>query len=244
MHNFKTLFILLSCVLLNFGAFAEDGIESEDNYDPFSDYSEFTEASTEEADLNFFRNGRMLSVGGLVGYRGFTEEFSSLYTNGPMFGGYLTYFFSLRFAIQMGYLTSTHDLSIKTSTTTISSKLDISSMSLHAKYFLNTQNMTRSFAEFNPYFIAGYSYIQRTASNTGGIIRANDQANGFDFGVGGEYMFNDRKHFVGFVLMYEFVNFAGEGQFIPEPSGGGSGLTDQKQGGDTFFGFVSFGINF
>ena len=31
--------------------------EVDDSYDPFSDYSEFDEASDEEADINFFRHG-------------------------------------------------------------------------------------------------------------------------------------------------------------------------------------------
>ncbi|MFN9068010.1 MAG: hypothetical protein ACK5V3_12335, partial [Bdellovibrionales bacterium] len=38
-------------------------VDTEEAYDPFSDYSEFDEASDEEADINFFRNGRFLTVG-------------------------------------------------------------------------------------------------------------------------------------------------------------------------------------
>ena len=34
----------------------------EESFDPFSDYSEFDESSDEEADINFFRNGRFLTV--------------------------------------------------------------------------------------------------------------------------------------------------------------------------------------
>ena len=36
--------------------------EGDDVYDPFADYSEFEENSQEEADINFFRNGRFFNV--------------------------------------------------------------------------------------------------------------------------------------------------------------------------------------
>ena len=35
--------------------------DADDTYDPFADYSEFDEAQEEEADINFFRNGRFCS---------------------------------------------------------------------------------------------------------------------------------------------------------------------------------------
>ncbi len=34
--------------------------DADDTYDPFADYSEFDEAQDEEADINFFRNGRFV----------------------------------------------------------------------------------------------------------------------------------------------------------------------------------------
>ena len=41
--------------------------DPEEAYDPFTDYSEFDEASDEEADINFFRNGRFFTVGLAMG---------------------------------------------------------------------------------------------------------------------------------------------------------------------------------
>ena len=52
----------------------------------------------EEEDINFFRNGRLLSLGFTLGYRGFTQTFGKIYSGSPTFGLFLAYFFDLRFA--------------------------------------------------------------------------------------------------------------------------------------------------
>ncbi len=84
----------------------------DDAYDPFADYSEFEESADEEEDLNFFRNGRLLTVGFIGGYRGWTQTLSKIYTGNPAFGLYMCYFFDLRFALQFGFLTSDHTITI------------------------------------------------------------------------------------------------------------------------------------
>ena len=93
--------------------------EGDDAYDPFADYSEFEETADEEEDLNFFRNGRLLTVGFLGGYRGWTGTLGSLYSSGPSFGLYLCYFFDLRFALQIGYVTNSTTLHVPARTNSI-----------------------------------------------------------------------------------------------------------------------------
>src|ERR1700733_14940788 len=41
--------------------------DADDAYDPFADYSEFEETMDEEEDINFFRNGRLMTLGFLAG---------------------------------------------------------------------------------------------------------------------------------------------------------------------------------
>ncbi|KAL0630168.1 hypothetical protein Q9L58_010985, partial [Maublancomyces gigas] len=80
-----------------------DGVllaQADDAYDPFADYSEFDEAVDEEEDLNFFRNGRLLTLGFIGGYRGFTGTLNKIYSGNMSFGLFLCYFFDLRFALQ------------------------------------------------------------------------------------------------------------------------------------------------
>lgn len=49
--------------------------DPDEAFDPFTDYSEFDESSDEEADINFFQNGRFFTFGLITGTRGFTGNF-------------------------------------------------------------------------------------------------------------------------------------------------------------------------
>ncbi len=49
----------------------------DDVYDPFADYSEF--GGQEEADINFFRHGRFVTIGSSLCYRIFTEALNCHY---------------------------------------------------------------------------------------------------------------------------------------------------------------------
>ena len=64
--------------------------ETDDAYDPFADYSEFEESMDEEEDINFFRNGRLLTLGFIGGYRGWTQTLGSIYTGNATFGLFLS----------------------------------------------------------------------------------------------------------------------------------------------------------
>lgn len=242
---FLSLFLSI-CALNPIAAIAQEDMDEgtlEDNYDPFADYSEFTEATTEESDINFFKNGRMLSVGGSVGFHTLTGEMGKHYTRDPMFGIYLTYFFDLRFAIQGGFFMTTHDLSIPDGTTNIDARVRLNTLSIHAKHFFNTQNMTRSFGELNPYIIGGFSQIFRHTSRTTSVLTGNDGALGFDFGFGMEYMFNRRKNFIGFTVMYQYADFPNENTEVPSQATPGTS-TRIKLSGDVIYGLINIGINF
>ena len=96
------LFVLLSVHALPHKAFAQT--DPDEAYDPFSDYSEFDEASDEEADINFFKNGRFFTVAMVLGPRGYTENLAKVYNDGPSYGLQLSYFFDLRLALALGIL--------------------------------------------------------------------------------------------------------------------------------------------
>ncbi len=78
----------------------------------FTDYSEFDEESDEEADINFFRNGRFFTMGLAGGIRGFTGNFADTYESAPTFGLFLSYFFDLRLALSLGFQTGDHAVKI------------------------------------------------------------------------------------------------------------------------------------
>lgn len=235
--------VILSLVLLSLPSFAQD--EDEDAFDPFADYSEFVEASTEESDLNFFRYGRMLSVGLGLGVRSFTGSMGSFYDDKIFFGGFFTYYLSLQFAFQLSFTTGSHDLFIGVDgTNDVRASVTFDVISLHGKYFINTQNLTKAVAQFNPYFIGGFSSIIRTTEDQfQAVLAAKDNAVGFDLGAGVEYMFNNKRAFVGLQIMYSLADFSNENQrlFV------GPGLTvdtGETLDGDPFFVMGTLGYNF
>src|SRR3954466_15975042 len=67
--------------------------DPDEAYDPFSDYSEFDESSDEEADINFFRNGRFFTVGFAAGMRSYTENMANIYQSSVSYGLFFAYFF-------------------------------------------------------------------------------------------------------------------------------------------------------
>ncbi len=247
----KTSLFFIVCQLtilaLSFNSplWAQDEIQSEENYDPFSDYTEFTEASDEEADINFFRNGRLLNIGISAGLKGFTGGYSDFYSEAASFGMFLTYFFDLQFAFQVGLSTSDHNFSFRANDgSQFNSKMRLFDINLHGKYFFNTQNMTRAFAEWNPYIIGGVSQIRRSHSTSSSIVKGSDNAQSFDLGAGVEYIFNNKKNFVGFQLLYQLATFPGEGNKLPDPDFTGTGSTNLDQSGDPVTLMATIGINY
>ena len=100
--------ILLFTILLSLfhqHSYAQ-GTDIDEGFDPFSDYNESEQSAEEEADINFFKNGRFLTLGLMVGYRGFTDGFSQGYSPAVSWGFQFSYFFDLQLATSLSYSTS------------------------------------------------------------------------------------------------------------------------------------------
>lgn len=193
-------------------SYAQDAI-IDDAFDPFADYSDFVEATTEETDINFFKFGRMMSVGGQLGLRNFTGELGNIFGNDNYFGGFFTYYFSIQAAAQISYTTGTHSavLNIPEIEETFTGSTNISIFSLHGKYFLNTQNFTKAVSKFNPYVIGGFSQISRRITNfQNTAVTGTDSSGSFDIGAGAEYLFNNNRNFISLQFMYYKTDFPGE----------------------------------
>ena len=188
--------------------------DGDDAYDPFADYSEFEESMDEEEDINFFRNGRLLTIGFIGGYRSWTGTLNEAYSSNPTFGVFMSYFFDLRFAMQVNYQTSDHALLIPTngSFDTIQGNVNITDVAIMFKYFFNTQNVTRGLADLSPYVIGGFSQIYRTANVSGNNQFAKDSAFAFDFGAGIEIPMMHNKMFFGAQALYQYVNWPDMGK--------------------------------
>ncbi len=195
---------ILSLILI-FSLFSHRAIAQtaeDDAYDPFSDYSEFDEASDEEADIHFFRNGRFLTVGFAGGLKGFTDNLSNIYTPSGTYGLFLSYFFDLRTALQFGFSTGDYSFSLCTASSQCNTgNVSFTSLAMDGKFYFNTQNVTKGVADLNPYIIGGFSQIFRTytvsSSITGSLSNAKDNTWGLDIGAGIELPMMRKKGFFG-----------------------------------------------
>lgn len=214
---FKKILFLLLVVSFSNVSFAEDSIV-DDAFDPFADYSDFVEATTEETDINFFKFGRMLSTGLIFGYRSHTGTLSSIYNNSSYFGANFTYYMSLQFAIQVVFHQGKHNYSFDSeveTNTPVSGSVTLQSLGLHGKYFINTQNLTKSISKYNPYIVGGFSQLSRSTSINGQpLTSGSDNAASFELGAGIEYLFNNNKNYVSLQVMYHKADFGNEGSEI------------------------------
>jgi len=196
--------------------------EAGDTYDPFADYSEFEESAEEEADINFFRNGRFFTLGFIGGYRMFTDTMGEIQKPAPTFGFFLSYFFDLRFALQLSFLTGDHKLSFSSPSGPVTGNVGISNIGVNLKYYLNTQNITKGLAQYNPYLLGGFSQVYRTTTVVGQSAFGKEGATGFDIGAGIEIPMMRSMYFGG-QLAYQLVSFPNENSEIilegPIPTG-------------------------
>lgn len=213
----------------------------EEAYDPFADFSEFDNAAEEEADINFFLNGRFFTLGILVGLRGYTQSLATIYSPAVTFGLFISYFFDLRFALQVGYLSSSHNLQILEANPTINGNVSFSSFAIDLKYYWNTQNVTRGLAELNPYIVGGFSQNSRTVTVSGEVAFSKDSAFGFDIGGGLEIPLLRNKMYVGIQATYQLVSFEDENSEVIDSESNPTGVFPR---GDTYNVLAILGANF
>jgi hypothetical protein len=224
------LMALLTSCLLSAPALAQDRaqihppksyllaqMDPDEAFDPFSDYSEFDEASDEEADINFFRNGRFFTVGIEGGMRGYTGNFTKIYGSAPSYGLTLSYFFDLRLALALGFKTGDSPVTIGLAASspacgsaTCTGNVSITTLNFDLKYYLNTQNVTRGLADLNPYLLGGLAQFYRTYTLSGLEGYSRDSTMGVDIGVGLEIPLMRRKAYLGVQGVYHYVSFSDE----------------------------------
>lgn len=217
--------------------------ESDDAFDPFADYSEYEQSIDEEEDINFFRNGRLLTMGFTGGLRNWTAQLQQSYSSAPAFGLFICYFFDLRFAMQFGFSTSDHSLFVKGTANSLPVKgtVSVTDLSFNLKYYMNTQNVTRGLADLNPYIIGGFSQVYRTTTVSGDDAFGRDASFGFNLGGGMEIPMMRNKMFFAAQATYNMVNFPDEGKTVIDENGVDSGIALK---GDSYQILLILGVNF
>lgn len=253
-----TLFIVILFSLFQQHAIAQTSTDVDESFDPFSDYNEFEQDADEEADINFFKNGRMLTLGLQLGYRGFTDGFSQAYTPAAVYGFQFTYFFDLQTALSLGYINgdnnvsfnSFNDKAFTSLSANYSGTVNIQTIDLSFKYYFNTENVTRGLADLNPYMAAGAAYFIRTYSLQQQLPIEPDKVFGVKASVGIEIPLLRRRAYLGFQGSYHYVQFPDENKlFIEEekagaPEGIAQSPVSPRLNGDAFDVSAIIGINF
>lgn len=220
--------------------------DSEENFDPFTDYSEYDDSTEEEADINFFRNGRFLTFGLLTGYRGFTENYARAYKPALIYGFNFSYFFDLRLALNFGYQTGDHGVAFETKgnvNTRYQGEISFSTIDLNLKYYFNTKNVTRGLADLNPYFLGGVAQFTRTYNLTNVLSSGSERAFGLNLGGGIEIPMLKRRSFLGLQFVYHPVTFSDESrEFISDDTG--NSQLKYPLNGDLIDFAIIFGFNF
>lgn len=224
-----TLVFVLLLSLFHTHSFAQTSTDIDENFDPFSDYNEDEQSAEEEADINFFKNGRFLTVGVLAGYRGYTEGFSQGYSPALSFGVQFSYFFDLQTALSLSYsiadspvdFSSYNDASFTSVSERYTGTVNIQSFHLNAKYYFNTENVTKGLAELNPYFLIGVGQYTRTY-NLSKVLAINpDRPIGFSLATGIEIPIMRHRAYFGLQATYHYVQFPDENnEFIEEDKSG------------------------
>jgi len=238
-------FVALSAPVAH-AQFGDDDISADDTYDPFADFSEFEPSVDEEADIHYFKNGRFFNFAFLLGGRTWTQTLGELNSPSPIYGIYLTYFFDIRSALQISFIHGEHKFKVDSGIGPdgayegFTGNTSLSVISAEYKYYFNTANITRGFADLNPYLIGGFSLNQRTVSVTGESVLVKSSPTGVQGGFGLEIPIARNKMYMGAQLMYHYVNFPDESEAIYSFDA----PTNIFPNGDYIQGLFVLGINF
>ena len=215
-------------------------------YDPFADYSEFENTAEEQENIIFFQTGRFLSLGVMGGIQLFTMNMARLHKPGPFFGGYLTYFFDLQFAMQFNISASSHRVQFATSDGgAFVGASDFINLGVDFKYFLSKNLFHKNIEWLRPFLFLGPFYSSRTTSatvtNQAGFNE--DKGFGINFGLGTEFHFAKKIHF-GFQYIFHFVTMNTEAVPLQLTTAGGQVGTNFRPQGDWMTISMILGVNF
>ncbi|OQW51313.1 MAG: hypothetical protein A4S09_10280 [Proteobacteria bacterium SG_bin7] len=236
---FACLFVVLFSFGISSPALAQ--WENDDTYDPFADYSDYESSAEEEADINFFKTGRLFTMGFHAGYRNFTQDLKDHFGGGTSFGLFLSYFFDLRFALQVGFSLSDHTIALPTSTP-VSGNVEVNDVSVALKYYINPQAVTKGLGKLNPYVSIGMSQINRTFTTTASSSRyGKDTSNGFTIAGGIEIPAMRNKMYYGAQASYTMISMPDESVPFSNPASTNPSIT---LNGDPYQLLFILGVNF
>lgn len=213
---YKKLFLLMICcpcllfaspILVSQNG-PEEEIDQLDAYDPFIDYIDFQDSENEEEDRAFFQTGRVLSIGGYVGYRHFLflpgQERNT--TDAPNYGAFIKSFANLNIAIQFSYIGSVSSFYYTSENKIQSVRAIYHNLGLEFRYYWNRTLLVRTLARLNPYIFGGAMVNRRTSQKQvfNNWVPSSVHTGGIKAGFGLEYHVSTRFH-IGLHAEYNFM---------------------------------------
>ncbi|MBE8162835.1 MAG: hypothetical protein HAW63_02485 [Bdellovibrionaceae bacterium] len=190
---------------------------AEETYDPFADYSEFAIIKEEEQDVNFFNDGRFLSLGILVQRAQPIGDLAEVY--GGAFGVHfiVSYFFDLRFALQVNF--GYQDHKYVTTEESFNGSAQFRDLGIGIKYYVNPERIVYSLSQFNPYVLVGTSLVTETREIATSSDTAEVSHTVYNFGLGFELPIPGKKFFVSGQVVYNFSSSFGQENLLGNKSG-------------------------
>lgn len=204
---------------------------AEDTYDPFADYSEFAIIKEEEQDVNFFNDGRFLSLGFLLQRVQPVGDLAQVYGGATGIHVFVSYFFDLRFALQVNLGYQDHKY-VTVQETPVSSSANFKDLGLSIKYYINPDRIVYSLSRFNPYLLTGVSLVTETRSLAGVSDVYEKTHTAYNFGLGFELPLPGKKFFLSGQVVYNFSSSFGQDDLLGNKTG------------DFISTALSFGLNF
>jgi len=159
-----------------------------------------------EEDEIFFYESRFVDFGLHLGGRTFTGGLGKLFGTGFSIGGYFTYFFSRRFALEITVNNSFHKFLIdgKRGNATV---LDVLA---RGKFYFISDGYSRALSFANPFIFIGGGQFIRSQSRSDIQAKNSTSGPGIEFGGGFEIPLKERTVFLGIKPSYQIVFFHDE----------------------------------
>jgi hypothetical protein len=217
---FKKIFFIFNFLLIlffcnfSFAQTTQNSKNVEQNVldNAYSGYGEFGDGEDELEDERFFQQGRLFGIGFGGGYTTVTGEASKLYQGGlPSLDFRIQAWFDFHFALSLGLQNSRHSYDIQPDGLTT---VNLFRFIPQIKYYFDTRHLSAPLTFIGPHLIAGGGFYKRTdnigngsASSSATTDVIEQQATGFNAGVGFELTIKPRKTYLSLETLAHFVSF-------------------------------------
>lgn len=224
----KIFFFFVSLVIF----LQVDFVFAEETYDPFADYNEFSIIKEAEQDINFFNDGRFISLGVWLQNSQPTGNLDQIYGGATGIYVFMTYFFDLRFALQFTLGYQDHIYQVSGNNVSLQSSSSFRNLAIGIKYYVNPDRIIYALSKFNPYLIVGVGLTKEQRGAAGDSLVVSVSHTVYNFITGFELPLPGKKFFLHAQAGYHFSSSFGQEDLF------------QNKTGNFISGAAGIGLNF